>query len=73
MDVLPPSTSNGHVNPWERQPGESGKAFSAFCHYRDLGRDRSLAKVAESLSVNRQAIGHCRCRGRGDHDRDYGY
>jgi uncharacterized protein YjcR len=35
--------------PWEKQPGESFKAFTAFALYRDLSTTRSLAKVAESL------------------------
>jgi hypothetical protein len=32
--------------PWERQKGESGRAFSNFAEYRDLGPHRSIAKVA---------------------------
>jgi hypothetical protein len=34
---------------WERQPGETNKAFAAFCTYRDLRNKRSLSKVAEKL------------------------
>lgn len=33
---------------FERQPGESSKAYSAFCTYRDLGPERSLVKASES-------------------------
>ena len=29
MDMLPPSTSNSAVNPWDRQDGESSKAYYA--------------------------------------------
>ena len=32
---------------WERQPGESAKAFHAFTFYRDLGHERSVSKVAQ--------------------------
>jgi len=30
---------------WDRLPGESTKAYSAFAAYRDLGPDRSIAKA----------------------------
>lgn len=35
--------------PYERQEGESIKAFEGFKLYRDMGIDRSLAKVGEKL------------------------
>ncbi|MDQ3316343.1 MAG: hypothetical protein M3522_03300 [Actinomycetota bacterium] len=34
---------------WERQEPESARAYEAFCHYRDLGPSRSLAKVGQEL------------------------
>lgn len=34
---------------WDRQPDETTKAFEAFAIYRDMGNDRSIAKVAEQL------------------------
>lgn len=34
---------------WERQPEETTKAYEAFCAYRDMGSDRTLAKVGEQL------------------------
>ena len=42
--------------PWERQPDETTKPFEAFCTYRDMGRERSLAKVAEKLSKSEQIM-----------------
>lgn len=30
---------------WERQEGETGKAFAAFCVYRDMGTERSIEKA----------------------------
>src|SRR5437660_1461972 len=35
--------------PYERQPGESDRAFAAFCCYRDLGPKRSLDEVGKRL------------------------
>ena len=35
--------------PWERQKGESEKAYEAFCAYRDMGEKRTIVAVAESL------------------------
>ena len=32
---------------WDRQQGESSKAYAAFCAYRDLGITRSVMKVVE--------------------------
>jgi hypothetical protein len=33
---------------WEQLPGETGKAFAAFCAYRDLGLERSIKKAVEA-------------------------
>lgn len=37
------------VKPWERIASESTKSYEAFCLYRDMGNERSLAKVATKL------------------------
>ena len=37
------------VKPWERQDSESAKAYEAFSVYRDMGADRSLAKVGQEI------------------------
>jgi hypothetical protein len=33
---------------WERLEGESDRAFARFCAYRDLGPERSLAKLGQA-------------------------
>jgi transposase-like protein len=33
---------------WDKLEGESSKAYAAFCAYRDLGFERSIAKVAQA-------------------------
>lgn len=39
------------VKSWEQQSKESSRAFAAFVCYRDLGLQRSCAKVAELLKL----------------------
>lgn len=43
--------------PWERRENESTKAYEAFCIYRDMGRERSLSKVAEKLQKSFTLMG----------------
>jgi hypothetical protein len=33
---------------WERLPGESGTAYSAFCAFRDYGLERNIRKAVEA-------------------------
>lgn len=44
------------VQPFEQQPGESLKAFSAFKAYLDLGDRRSLVALAEKLQKSRSLL-----------------
>ena len=41
------------IKPWERQEGESAKAYEAFSVYRDMKADRSLAKVGQKLGKSK--------------------
>ena len=43
-------------DPWERQEGESTKAYEAFCIYRDLGINRSIAKVVKTLGKSKALL-----------------
>ena len=42
---------------WDRLPTESTKAYEAFSIYRDMGRERSLSKVAERLQKSDTLMG----------------
>jgi len=35
--------------PWDQRPDETNKAYHRFCLYRDMGPDRSLAKLVQKL------------------------
>lgn len=41
------------IQPWERQNGETPKQFEAFVVYRDMGEERSLAKVGNALGKSK--------------------
>lgn len=43
-------------NIWERQAGESAKAYEAFSVYRDMGLKRSNNAVCDTLKKSRQLI-----------------
>lgn len=49
---------------WERQPGEGARAFQAFAVYRDMGAERSTAKVARELGKTKAIVD----RWSGDHE-----
>lgn len=38
--------------PWEQLPKETTEAYEAFREYRDMGAERSVAKVGEKLGKN---------------------
>lgn len=42
--------------PWERQEGESARAFQAFTEYRDMGEKRSLRAVARKVQKSEGLI-----------------
>lgn len=42
--------------PWERQKGETEKAFEAFAIYRDMGEKRTFTAVAEKLQKSGSLI-----------------
>lgn len=48
----PPIALDADLEPWEHQLGETPKRYSQFCDYRDLGRARTLRKVADTLALN---------------------
>lgn len=51
-----PSYIDEPEHPWERQPGESDSAWTAFVQYRDLGpAQRSLAKLGQIHGKDRRS------------------
>lgn len=42
--------------PWERQPGESLRAYERFCQWRDEGSERTWRKTAEAAGVSIRSI-----------------
>lgn len=50
-------TEMDDIRPWDRQPGESAKAYQAFLTYRDQGEDRSIRTVAQVLNKSGALIG----------------
>ena len=44
-----PIMADTSPQPWEQHPGESSRAFGAFCAYRDLGPARTLRAAAEAF------------------------
>ena len=41
---------------WCRQPGETARAYAAFCSYRELGEGRSLVKVGQKQGKKRALV-----------------
>lgn len=44
------------AQPWEMQPTDTVKSFEAFQVYRDMGKNRSIPKVAVELSKSQAII-----------------
>lgn len=44
------------MDPWERQEGETSKAYADFQVFLDMGPDRTLQKTAEQVSKSAQHI-----------------
>lgn len=44
------------IRPWDRQLGETSKAYAAFLTYRDQGSDRSVQKTCNELGKNRTTV-----------------
>jgi hypothetical protein len=59
MEALERAESAGQTGRrqlWERQPGETAKAYSAFAKYRDLAEARTMAKVATMSQCSPQNV-----------------
>ena len=40
------------IDSWERLPGESPKAYAAFCHFKDHSWERNIRKAADTAGNN---------------------
>lgn len=49
-------TDQDDIRPWDRQPGETAKAYEGFVTYRDLGPKRSVRLVSEALAKTQTVI-----------------
>jgi hypothetical protein len=47
LAVPAPQSPSRFVEEWERQPGETPRAWKAFVIYRDMGDDRGVTKVRD--------------------------
>jgi hypothetical protein len=45
--------------PWDRQPGESEKAFTMFLRYLAIGRTRNYIKVSQTTEINYPTVCEC--------------
>jgi hypothetical protein len=45
------------VVPWEQLPGESSKAYAAFCLYRDQGLNRSIEATSRAYHGHSAPLG----------------
>jgi len=50
------SRTNIPPEPWERQKGETSRAYEAFTVYRDMGANRSQSKTSKKLGKNSRTI-----------------
>jgi hypothetical protein len=50
------TAADERMQAWEQMPRESAPAFAAFAVYQDLGRERSLRKVAGQLGKQTSQI-----------------
>jgi hypothetical protein len=56
LDRAKNAEQGGKRQVWERQAGESAKAYAAFAKYRDMSAARTMAKVAEMSQCSAQNI-----------------
>jgi hypothetical protein len=56
-DIVPEIISKRQPHPWERQPGETNKAWNAFRIYRDMdAAERTIKSVSKQLGYSVTAL-----------------